>query len=40
VILGGLVSSLALTLLVLPAIYHITESRYERAKAKNIDFLE
>ncbi len=40
VILGGLVSSLALTLLVLPAIYHITESRHERADAKSIDFLE
>jgi cobalt-zinc-cadmium resistance protein CzcA len=27
VILGGMVTSLALTLLVLPAIYHIVESR-------------
>ena len=34
VILGGLVSSLALTLIVLPAIYHIVESRRERAEAK------
>lgn len=30
VILGGLASSLALTLIVLPAIYHLTESRRER----------
>ncbi len=34
VILGGLASSLALTLIVLPAIYHIAESRRERAEAK------
>jgi cobalt-zinc-cadmium resistance protein CzcA len=33
VILGGLASSLALTLIVLPAIYHISESRRERAEA-------
>ena len=31
VILGGLASSLVLTLIVLPAIYHIVESRCERA---------
>jgi Cu/Ag efflux pump CusA len=30
VILGGLASSLVLTLIVLPAIYHIVESWYER----------
>lgn len=35
VILGGLVSSLFLTLLVLPAIYHIVESRSERTEAEN-----
>jgi cobalt-zinc-cadmium resistance protein CzcA len=34
VILGGLASSLVLTLIVLPAIYHIVESRYERAAAE------
>jgi cobalt-zinc-cadmium resistance protein CzcA len=33
VILGGLASSLALTLIVLPAIYYISESRRERAEA-------
>jgi cobalt-zinc-cadmium resistance protein CzcA len=33
VILGGLATSLALTLLVLPAIYSLVESRRERAKA-------
>ena len=33
VILGGLASSLVLTLIVLPAIYHISESRRERAGA-------
>jgi cobalt-zinc-cadmium resistance protein CzcA len=33
VILGGLVSSLALTLIVLPALYHLAESRRERAEA-------
>jgi len=32
VVLGGLVSSLFLTLVVLPAIYHIVESRRERAE--------
>ena len=32
VILGGLASSLFLTLLVLPAIYHISESRREKAE--------
>jgi cobalt-zinc-cadmium resistance protein CzcA len=32
VILGGLVSSMLLTLVVLPAIYHIVESRRERAE--------
>ena len=34
VILGGLASSLILTLIVLPAIYHIAESRRERAEAR------
>ena len=34
VILGGLASSLALTLIVLPAIYHIVESRQERKEVK------
>jgi cobalt-zinc-cadmium resistance protein CzcA len=34
VILGGLASSLVLTLLVLPAIYHISESRRERAETQ------
>ena len=34
VVLGGLVSSLFLTLVVLPAIYHIVESRRERAELK------
>ena len=34
VILGGMASSLAVTLLVLPAIYHIAESRRDRAEAK------
>ncbi|MBI5090948.1 MAG: efflux RND transporter permease subunit [Candidatus Hydrogenedentes bacterium] len=34
VVLGGLVSSLFLTLVVLPAIYHIVESRRERAEVK------
>ena len=34
VILGGMASSLAVTLLVLPAIYHIAEARRERAEAK------
>jgi cobalt-zinc-cadmium resistance protein CzcA len=34
VILGGLASSLLLTLIVLPAIYHIAESRYERTEAE------
>jgi cobalt-zinc-cadmium resistance protein CzcA len=33
VVLGGLASSLALTLIVLPAIYYISESRRERAEA-------
>jgi cobalt-zinc-cadmium resistance protein CzcA len=33
VILGGLTSSLFLTLIVLPAIYHIVESRRERAES-------
>ncbi|MEI7437564.1 MAG: CusA/CzcA family heavy metal efflux RND transporter, partial [bacterium] len=33
VILGGLASSLVLTLLVLPAIYHLVESRRERVEA-------
>jgi len=32
VILGGMATSLALTLLVLPAIYHLVESRHERAQ--------
>lgn len=32
VVLGGLVSSLFLTLVILPAIYHIVESRRERAE--------
>ena len=32
VILGGLASSLVLTLIVLPAIYHLSESRRERAQ--------
>lgn len=39
VILGGLVSSLALTLLVLPAIYYIVESRQEGAKAERQELL-
>jgi cobalt-zinc-cadmium resistance protein CzcA len=34
VILGGLASSLVLTLIVLPAIYHIVESRQERKEVK------
>jgi cobalt-zinc-cadmium resistance protein CzcA len=34
VVLGGLLSSLFLTLIVLPAIYHIVESRLERAEAR------
>ena len=33
VILGGLASSLVLTLIVLPAIYHLSESRRERTQA-------
>jgi len=33
VVLGGLVSSMFLTLVVLPAIYHLVESRRERAEA-------
>jgi cobalt-zinc-cadmium resistance protein CzcA len=32
VVLGGLISSMFLTLVVLPAIYHIVESRLERAE--------
>jgi cobalt-zinc-cadmium resistance protein CzcA len=34
VVLGGLLSSMFLTLVVLPAIYHLVESRLERAEAK------
>jgi cobalt-zinc-cadmium resistance protein CzcA len=34
VVMGGLVSSMLLTLVVLPAIYHIVESRREPAQAK------
>lgn len=34
VILGGLASSLALTLIVLPAIYHISESRRDRGRKR------
>ncbi len=33
VVLGGLVSSMFLTMVVLPAIYHLVESRLERVKA-------
>jgi cobalt-zinc-cadmium resistance protein CzcA len=33
VVLGGLLSSMVLTLVVLPAIYHLVESRLERAEA-------
>jgi Cu/Ag efflux pump CusA len=36
VILGGLASSLALTLIVLPAIYLIAESRCDRAEANRV----
>jgi len=36
VILGGLASSLVLTLIVLPAIYHIAESWYERREVKTL----
>ena len=32
VVLGGLVSSMFLTMVVLPAIYHLVESRLERAQ--------
>ena len=36
VILGGMVTSLALTLLVLPVIYHLVESWYERREAREL----